>query len=251
VTASGIVIHSPTFQSMPCMKSIFILTGAGISAESGIPTFRCADGLWEGYHLEDVACPEAFRRDPSLVHRFYNMRREKIVGAEPNAAHYALARLQREYPGAVTLVTQNVDDLHERAGSTSVIHMHGEAMKARCLRCGDISPCGISLDETHTCPACGKTGCLRPHIVWFGEIPLFMEDIEAALLKADLFLSIGTSGVVYPAAGFARAAALNGCRTIEVNPDSTEISQHFAEHLRGPASVKVPEWVEGILSADS
>lgn len=231
------------------MKSIFILTGAGISAESGIPTFRGADGLWEGHNLEDVACPAAFRRDPSLVYRFYNMRREKIVKAQPDPAHFALARLQREYPGTVTLVTQNVDDLHERAGSTGVIHMHGEAMKSRCLRCGDISPCGVSLDETHACPACGKTGTLRPHIVWFMEIPLFMEEIETTLLKADLFLSIGTSGFVYPAAGFARTAARNGCRTIEVSPDSTEISQNFDEHLRGPATVKVPEWVEGILSA--
>lgn len=231
------------------MNSIFILTGAGISAESGIPTFRGADGLWEGHKLQDVACPAAFHRNPSLVYRFYNMRREKIVEAKPNAAHFALTKLQHEYPGTVTLVTQNVDDLHERAGSTDVIHMHGEAMKARCLGCGAISPCGIALDETHACPACGKAGALRPHIVWFGEIPLFMEEIEQALLKADLFLSIGTSGVVYPAAGFARAAALNGCRRIEINPDSTEISQNFDEHLRGPASVKVPEWVDGILSA--
>jgi NAD-dependent deacetylase len=230
------------------VQNIFILTGAGISAESGIPTFRGVDGLWEGYRLEDVACPDAFRRNPSLVYRFYNMRREKIVEVQPNAAHLALARLQREYPGTVTLVTQNVDDLHERAGSTSVIHMHGEAMKARCVRCGDISPCGVSLDETHTCPACGKTGTLRPHIVWFGETPLFMDEIEAALLKADLFLSIGTSGFVYPAAGFARTAARNGCRTIEVNLDTTEITGNFDEHLRGPATVKVSQWVEEILS---
>lgn len=231
------------------MKSIFILTGAGISAESGIQTFRGADGLWEGHNLQDVACPEAFRRNPCLVYRFYNMRREKILEAAPNAAHFALARLQREFPGKVTLVTQNIDDLHERGGSQQVIHMHGEAIKARCLFCEAVSPCGIELDETNACPACGTTGTLRPHIVWFGEIPLFMEEIENSLAGADLFISIGTSGFVYPAAGFAAVAGRHGIRTIEINPDTTEISPHFDEHLRGPASVKVPEWVEGILSA--
>lgn len=152
------------------MKSIFILTGAGISAESGIPTFRGADGLWEGYKLEDVACTEAFRRDPSLVYRFYNMRREKIVTADPNAAHYALAKLQRKYPDSVTLVTQNVDDLHERAGSTGVIHMHGEAMKSRCLRCGDISPCGVSLDGNPCLPRLWKNRMSpAPHCLVHGN----------------------------------------------------------------------------------
>lgn len=231
------------------MKSIFILTGAGISAESGIQTFRGSDGLWEGHKVEDVASPGGFQRDPSMVCRFYNMRRARILGAVPNAAHVALARLERNFPGTVTLVTQNVDDLHERAGSRQVIHMHGEAMKARCLKCRAVSPCEATLDETNRCPACGTTGTLRPHIVWFGEIPLFMDEIGHALAHAELFISIGTSGVVYPAAGFAGIAARHGIRTIEVNPLATEISPHFDEHLRGPATVKVPEWVDGILAA--
>jgi NAD-dependent deacetylase len=231
------------------MKSIFILTGAGISAESGIQTFRGSDGLWEGHRLEDVASPGGFQRDPSMVYRFYNMRREKIREASPNAAHFALARLERDFPGTVTLVTQNIDDLHERAGSRQVIHMHGEAFKAKCLKCQVVSPCGTTLDETTRCPACGTVGTLRPHIVWFGEIPLFMEEIGHALTQANLFISIGTSGVVYPAAGFAGLAVRHGIRTIEINPVTTDISPHFNEHLRGPATEKVPAWVDGILSA--
>ena len=231
------------------MKSIFILTGAGISAESGIQTFRGSDGLWEGHRLEDVASPGGFQRDPSMVYGFYNIRRAKIRDAIPNAAHSALARLERDFPGAVTLVTQNIDDLHERAGSRQVIHMHGEAMKARCLKCQGISPCETTLDATNRCPACATVGTIRPHIVWFGEIPLFLEEIDHALTQADLFVAIGTSGVVYPAAGLAELAALHGIHTIEINPASTEISPHFDEHLRGPATEKVPAWVDGILSA--
>jgi NAD-dependent deacetylase len=234
---------------IPAMKSIFVLTGAGISVESGIQTFRGSDGLWEGHRLEDVASPGGFQRDHSTVYRFYNMRRAKIREAAPNAAHFALARLERDFPGTVTLVTQNIDDLHERAGSRQVIHMHGEAMKARCLKCQTISTCETTLDETNRCPACGTAGALRPHIVWFGEIPLFLEEIGRALKQADLFISIGTSGVVYPAAGFAELAARHGIRTIEVNPLTTEISPQFDEHLRGPATEKVPVWVDGILLA--
>lgn len=233
------------------MKSIFILTGAGISAESGIQTFRGSDGLWEGHRLEDVASPGGFQRDPSMVYRFYDMRRTKIREAAPNAAHFALARLEREFPGTVTLVTQNIDDLHERAGSRRVIHMHGEAMKARCQRCQAVTPCETTLDASQCCPACGAVGSLRPHVVWFGEIPLFMEEIGNALAEADQFIAIGTSGVVYPAAGFAELAVRHGIRTIEVNPFTTEISPHFDEHLRGPATEKVPAWVEGILLAAS
>lgn len=230
------------------MKSIFILTGAGISAESGIQTFRGMDGLWEGHRVEDVASPGGFQRDPTMVYRFYNMRRGKIRDAAPNAAHFALVRLERDFPGKVTLVTQNIDDLHERAGSRQVIHMHGEAMKARCQQCQTVSPCDVVLDESNVCPACGPVGTLRPHVVWFGEIPLFMEEISQALAEADLFVAIGTSGAVYPAAGFAALAARHGIRTVEINPVTTEISPHFNEHLRGPATAKVPAWVDGILS---
>ncbi|MFZ4776872.1 MAG: NAD-dependent deacylase [Terrimicrobiaceae bacterium] len=230
------------------MKSIFVLTGAGISAESGIQTFRGSTGLWEGHKVEDVASPAGFQRNPSLVFDFYNARRAKIREAQPNAAHLALARLEKEFSGTVTVVTQNIDDLHERAGSRNVTHMHGEAMKARCRECGSVSPCVSTLDETNSCPACRVEGKLRPHIVWFGEMPLFMDEIYLALSKADLFISIGTSGQVYPAAGFAEAASRHGIRTIEVNPDATDISPHFDEHLRGPAGKKVTELVEILLA---
>jgi NAD-dependent deacetylase len=230
------------------MKSIFVLTGAGISAESGIQTFRGATGLWEGHRVEDVASPAGFQRDPALVFEFYNVRRTKIRDAQPNAAHLALARLEKEFAGTVTVVTQNIDDLHERAGSRNVIHMHGEALKARCQECGAVAAWESNLDETSECPECRASGSLRPHIVWFGETPLFMDEIYHALSKADLFISIGTSGQVYPAAGFAEAAASHGIRTIEVNPDSTKISPHFDEHLRGPAGLKVTELVGKLLS---
>ena len=230
------------------MKSIFVLTGAGISAESGIETFRGSTGLWEGQRVEDVASPAGFQRNPALVFEFYNVRRAKIREAQPNAAHLALARLEKEFPDIVTVVTQNIDDLHERAGSRNVIHMHGEAMKARCRDCRSISPCESTLDETNSCPACQVTGILRPHIVWFGEMPLFMDEIYLALSKANLFVAIGTSGNIYPAAGFAEAASRHGIRTIEVNPSTTEISPHFDEHLRGPAGEKVAELVMRLLA---
>lgn len=230
------------------MKSIFILTGAGISAESGIQTFRGSTGLWEGQKVEDVASPAGFQRNPALVFEFYNVRRAKIREAQPNAAHLALARLENEFPGIVTIVTQNIDDLHERAGSRNVIHMHGEAMKARCRDCGSVTPSVSTLDETNSCPICQGVGKLRPHIVWFGEMPLFMDEIYLALSKADIFISIGTSGNVYPAAGFAEAASRHGIRTIEINPRTTEISPHFDEHLRGPAGVKVEELVKKVLA---
>ncbi len=229
-------------------KPIFVLTGAGISAESGIQTFRGASGLWEGHKVEDVASPAEFQRDPTIVFEFYNVRRAKIRDAQPNAAHLALARLGREFQGTVTVVTQNIDDLHERAGSRNVIHMHGEAMKARCQKCEAVAVWENNLDETSVCPKCLASESLRPHIVWFGEIPLFMDEIYLALSEAGLFISIGTSGKVYPAAGFAEAASRQGIRTIEVNPDSTEISPHFDEHLRGPAGLKVTELVERLLS---
>lgn len=233
---------------MKSSRHVFILTGAGISAESGIETFRGSTGLWEGHRVEDVASPEGFLRDPSLVYGFYNARRRAIRKAHPNPAHLALARLERELQGQVTLVTQNVDDLHERAGSLRVIHMHGEVMKARCLACDGISPCEETLDATSACGACGASGRLRPHIVWFGEIPLFLEEIYLALSEADLFVAIGTSGNVYPAAGFVEAASRLGTPTIEVNPNTTEISPHFDEHMRGPAGTTVTELVDRLLS---
>lgn len=229
-------------------STIIILTGAGISAESGVPTFRDAGGLWEGHRIEDVATPEAFARKPSLVHRFYNMRRAALMKVTPNDAHHAIARLQQDYDGDVVLVTQNVDDLHERAKSPSVIHMHGELSKVRCEFCGLVVPCGGDLKTDTSCPSCEQTGHLRPHIVWFGEMPFEMNRIQAALKRADLFVAIGTSGQVYPAAGFVREAKQAGAATVEINTTTTEASAHFERRLTGPATEQVPAFVESLFS---
>ena len=234
---------------MSAERNIVVLTGAGMSAESGVPTFRGEDGLWEGHHIEMVASPEGFARDPALVQRFYNLRRAALKTVEPNAGHLALARLEREWRGGFLLVTQNVDDLHERAGSEKLIHMHGELRKARCRSCGAVCFWDEDLSSSTCCTACGKTGDMRPHIVWFGEIPFELEVISGALASADLFLCIGTSGVVYPAAGFAQTAARNrSCRLVEFNIESTEISRQFRERVIGPVSVELPKFVEQLLS---
>lgn len=226
---------------------IVILTGAGISAESGLPTFRGPDGLWEGHRVEDVASPEAFARDPILVHRFYNLRRRALATVEPNAAHLAIARLQREHPGDFTLVTQNVDDLHERAGSAGVIHMHGQLRRALCAKCGAGDEWNGDLGVETACPACGETGGMRPDIVWFGEIPYRMDEIERVLGEADVFAAVGTSGHVYPAAGFVRAARFAGAHTIEFNHAGTAVSDCFEEHRVGPATAEVDRWVRELL----
>lgn len=229
-------------------RSVVILTGAGISAESGIQTFRGADGLWEGHSVEEVATPEGFAVNPVLVQRFYNERRRALqAGVEPNPAHQALARLEQEWEGEVMLVTQNVDDLHERGGSQEVWHMHGELLKARCEDCGAVLPWTGDLGGEEECSHCSSVGRLRPHVVWFGEMPLYMEKIEAALARADLFLSIGTSGRVYPAAGFVELAKLAGARTIEFNLEGTEQSSAFDECRIGPAGETIPAFVEELL----
>ncbi|MEB4592602.1 Sir2 family NAD+-dependent deacetylase [Candidatus Thiothrix sp. Deng01] len=229
--------------------SIVILTGAGISAESGIQTFRAADGLWHNHRIEEVATPEGFAANPALVHEFYNARRRQLhdPAVQPNAAHLALARLEQEYPGEVLLVTQNVDDLHERAGSTNLIHMHGELGKIRCQHSGQVYGWTDDLDTRTVCECCGKPGNLRPHIVWFGEMPLLMEDIYAALEECDLFLSIGTSGQVYPAAGFVEVAREAGSRTVELNLDPSNNSARFDKSFNGPATQVVPMFVERLL----
>lgn len=234
---------------MSAERNIVVLTGAGMSAESGVPTFRGADGLWEGHRIQDVASPEGFRHDPELVHRFYNLRRAALNSVEPNAGHLALSRLEREWRGRFLLVTQNVDDLHERAGSEKLIHMHGELLKARCECCDAVLSWSKELSSATRCRACGEIGGMRPHIVWFGELPFEMETIMNALNSADVFLCIGTSGVVYPAAGFAQvAASRSNCHLIELNIERTEISQQFHEHLIGPVSVELPKLVERLLS---
>lgn len=229
-------------------QRIVILTGAGVSAESGVPTFRGPDGLWEGHRVEDVATPEAFRRDPVLVQRFYDARRAALGRVEPNAAHRALARLDAEWPGDMLLVTQNVDDLHERAGSTRLIHMHGRLKSAWCLACDRRHPWEGSLLDGPECPACGSAGHMRPDIVWFGEMPYAMGAIEDALLGCDLFVSIGTSGNVYPAAGFVDLARHAGARTVELNLDPSMTSHRFGESRLGPAGGLVPAFVEELLS---
>src|SRR3954469_16150699 len=230
------------------IANIVILTGAGVSAESGVATFRGPDGLWEGHRVEDVATPEAFRRDPKLVHAFYDARRARLGEVEPNAAHRALARLDAAWPGELLIVTQNVDDLHERAGAKRVLHMHGELRSAWCLACDARSAWEGALLPGPACPACGESGHLRPDIVWFGEMPYEMERIERALTAADLFVSIGTSGAVYPAAGFVQTARFAGARTLELNPQPSLGSVLFDEVRTGPAGVLVPAWVDEVLA---
>ena len=229
------------------IRNIVILTGAGISAESGIDTFRDGGGLWEKHRVEDVATPEAFARDPNLVLRFYDMRREAIQQKEPNAAHVALAELDARWPGDLLIVTQNVDDLHERAGARRVLHMHGEHLNAWCTACDARSRWTGPLIDRPECPRCvGRA--LRPDIVWFGEMPYSLGEIYGALRGADLFVSIGTSGAVYPAAGFVRDARELGARTLELNLERSQGSGWFHETRLGPAGEIVPAWVEELLS---
>ncbi|QPQ56129.1 NAD-dependent deacylase [Allosphingosinicella flava] len=234
---------------MADIQNIVILTGAGISAESGVATFRGPDGLWEGHRVEDVATPEAFARDPELVQTFYDQRRAKLRSVEPNAAHRALARLDAEWPGELLVVTQNVDDLHERAGAGRVLHMHGELKSAWCLACDARVRWEENLLGGPPCPSCGASGRLRPDIVWFGEMPYEMERIERALHKADLFVSIGTSGAVYPAAGFVQTARYLGVRTLEMNLEPSQGSIFFHESRVGLAGELVPQWVEEMLAS--
>ncbi|RYD17271.1 MAG: NAD-dependent deacylase, partial [Verrucomicrobiaceae bacterium] len=221
---------------------------AGISAESGLPTFRDANGLWEGHRVEEVATPQAFEHDPETVLRFYNLRRAALATVQPNAAHLAIARLQRDYPGQVTLITQNVDDLHERGGSADVIHMHGTLLNSLCSHCRATSPWPGDMRTSDVCTTCGETGTLRPDIVWFGEMPYHMEAIETALASVDLFVAIGTSGHVHPAAGFVAMARYAGAGTLEINNAGTAVSGSFADHRTGPASVEVPVWVDRMLA---
>ncbi len=231
------------------VRNIVILTGAGVSAESGVATFRGPDGLWEGHRVEDVATPEAFRRDPALVHAFYDARRAKLGTIGPNAAHEALARLDAKWPGELLLITQNVDDLHERAGSKRLLHMHGELKQGWCLACDERFEWDGSMGEGAGCPSCSQPGSVRPDIVWFGEMPYEMDRIEEALRRCDLFVSIGTSGAVYPAAGFVQTARYCGARTLELNLDPSQGSIFFHESRIGKAGELVPAWVEELLAA--
>ncbi|MEI4231969.1 NAD-dependent deacylase [Roseovarius sp. D22-M7] len=228
------------------MQKIVILTGAGISAESGLATFRDAGGLWAQHRIEDVATPDAFARDPERVHAFYNARRAQADEVQPNAAHQALARLQAEHSGEVVIVTQNVDALHEAAGARDVIHMHGELARALCAACGERWPVTGDISPAEACPACAARAC-RPDVVWFGEIPYRMDEILNHLQGAEIFAAIGTSGEVYPAAGFAQEAAGHGAHCVEINLEASAVSRDFDEARQGRASEMVPAWVAEVL----
>jgi NAD-dependent deacetylase len=244
-------IYHPIVMPQSQKPSIVILTGAGISKESGLATFRDAGGIWAKVRIEDVATPEAFRRDPARVHAFYNDRRRGLLNpaVKPNPAHMALARLEREWPGDVLLVTQNIDNLHERAGSQNLIHMHGEILKAHCLYCEVSSPWDADMWQKSRCPSCARAGGLRVDVVWFGEMPFEMDRIFEALGRCGLFLSIGTSGNVYPAAGFVEEARHRGrAHCVELNLEPSDGADLFHEHRHGPASHVVPEYVERILA---
>jgi NAD-dependent deacetylase len=235
-------------------RNIFVLTGAGVSAESGLGTFRDkqGEGVWAKFDPMKLATPEAFARNPSEVLAFYDLRRRNLLSAKPNAAHFSLARLESglvERGGSLTLVTQNIDDLHERAGSRRVIHMHGELLKARCGACEAIHPWRDDLTVTQACPACWRAGTMRPHVVWFGEMPLALDSIDRALRKADLFVAIGTSGAVYPAAGFVAEARAYGLATCELNLEAADNADLFDEQRLGLASETVPAWVEQLVGS--
>jgi NAD-dependent deacetylase len=228
-------------------ENILILTGAGISAESGLGTFREKGGLWEKFDPMKLATPEAFADDPERVLAFYNARRANLTEAKANAAHFALAELEQAWMmagrGEFTLVTQNIDDLHEQAGSANLLHMHGELLKTRCQACGHLYTDTGPITHGAPCSACGKPHGLRPHVVWFGEMPLGLDQIYKAMDRVDLFLAIGTSGTVYPAAGFAQEAKKLGAWTVELSLEPGEVSEIFDESIYGPATEVVPEWV--------
>ena len=232
-------------------RSIVVLTGAGISAESGIETFRAAEGLWANHHVDDVATLEGFARNPQLVYAFYNQRRRQLLTPEisPNAAHSALAKFEHEFGGEFLLVTQNVDNLHERAGSENLIHMHGELLKMSCLNSKLIFDVSEDFDYDTQCRCCRSAGNLRPHVVWFGEMPLQMNRINKALENCDMFVAIGTSGNVYPASGFYQTAKIRKARTVELNLERTGSS--FDQHICGPATVSVPQFFNGLLRSIS
>lgn len=227
------------------MGRVFVLTGAGVSAESGLGTFRDAGGIWARFDPMKLATPEAFARDPATVHAFYDARRRNLLAAAPNAAHFALAELARA--GQVFLCTQNIDDLHEQAGSPQVHHMHGELLKALCGRCGATHPWRGDLSTRDACPACGAAGALRPDVVWFGEMPYGLDVIEAALEDSEVFVAVGTSGAVYPAAGYVELARRMGLRTVEINLEPSDNAHAFDDRRYGPATTTVPAFVAELL----
>ena len=228
-------------------QNIVILTGAGISAESGLATFRSANGLWNNHKVEDVATIEAFERNPAYVHEFYNELKKELVKAKPNAAHLAITKLQNEYPAQIRVITQNVDTLHEKAGNKNVYHIHGQINQAMCLNCGHILETFGDVDTETTCPHCGIAGMMKPNIVFFGENLLCIEKVDRLLANCDLFLSIGTSGVVFPAASFVQIAKYNNARTLEFNLEPTSNNYYFDKHIYGQAGTTLPAFVDELL----
>ena len=232
------------------VKRIVVLTGAGVSAESGLKTFRDNNGLWEGHAVEDVATPEGFERDPDLVYRFYNERRQQLLSddVKPNAAHYALSELEREFDGEFLLVTQNVDNLHERSGSEHVLHMHGELLSARCCETSTVVQIREDINSESLCHCCKPSNSMSPNIVWFGEMPFYMDEIYQSLKQADLFVSIGTSGNVYPAAGFVQEASMNGAYSLEINLEPSQGQSYFDDGIYGLATIEVKRFVTDFLN---
>ncbi len=231
-------------------KNIVILTGAGISAESGLATFRASNGLWNNHPVEDVATIEAFERNPAYVHEFYNELKKELVKAKPNAAHLAITKLQHEYPAEISVVTQNVDTLHEKAGNQNIYHIHGQINQAVCLNCGHILETFGDVDTETVCPHCGIAGMMKPNIVFFGENLLCMDKVDRLLSGCDLFLSIGTSGVVFPAASFVQVAKYNNARTLEFNLEPTSNNYYFDRHIYGKAGTTLPAFVDELLKTE-
>lgn len=228
-------------------KNIVILTGAGISAESGLATFRASNGLWNNHPVEDVATIEGFERNPAYVHEFYNELKQELVKAKPNAAHLAITRLQKEYPAEISVVTQNVDTLHEKAGNQNIYHIHGQINQAVCLNCGHILETFGDVDTETVCPHCNIVGMMKPNIVFFGENLLCMDKVDHLLSSCDLFLSVGTSGVVFPAASFVQIAKYNHAHTLEFNLEPTSNNYYFDKHIYGKAGTTLPAFVEELL----
>ncbi|MEL6746981.1 MAG: NAD-dependent deacylase [Pseudomonadota bacterium] len=249
MSATPALTRPPGAPDLRAMDRIVVLSGAGLSAESGLGTFRDVGGIWTKYDLEDVATPQGYARNPELVQSFYNARRRQALAAEPNAGHMALARLAKLHAGQVMLVTQNIDPLLARAGATSVVHMHGEIARSQCTACGTKADAHDDLTITTVCASCGAAGTVRPDVVWFGEMPYWMDEIYEALSTCDLFISIGTSGTVYPAAGFVEAATAAGAHTVELNLEPSAGTSLFDEHHAGPATQIVPAFVDLMLGS--
>ena len=232
---------------MPKYQNIVILTGAGISAESGLATFRSSNGLWNNHPVEDVATVEGFQRNPAYVHDFYNELKKELVKAKPNPAHLAITKLQKEYPAQISIVTQNVDTLHEKAENSDIYHIHGQINQAVCQNCGHIIETFGDVDTQTICPNCQVMGMMKPNIVFFGENLLCMDKVDSLLRTCDLFLSIGTSGVVFPAAAFVQIAKINGAHTIEFNLEPTSNNYYFDQHIFGKAGTTLPAFIDELI----